>query len=275
MNKHILLSLFVMLSVCVVQAQQSSDKWRNVQQKVLAHYQKGDTMKLKAARYLLKNMPYHFTMKGTTLDKYYQEIAQINQKYKYPDCIDQYNIIYNTLGDPNKDLIKVCDTEVISAESLIKNIDSSFEEWKNGNWARHLSFDDFCEYLLPYRVGDENFEEWREELCKQYKPRIEWMKYQYDKCYSAYWAALYMNDQIKNLKFNIYAVLPKSQVENPLMVLKNMRMGECNDYAMLTAYIMRASGIPVGIDFTAPRYGGFTVSYSGTISGNQCNITLS
>jgi len=250
MNKHIILSVFVMLSVCMVQAQQSSDKWRNVQQQVLAHYQKGDTLKLKAARFLLKNMPYHFTMKGATLDKYYQEIAQINQKYKYPDCIDQFNMLYNTLGDPNKDLVKISDTEEISAESLIENIDLSFEEWKNGNWARHLSFDDFCEYLLPYRVGDENFEEWREELCKQYKPRIEWIKVEYDKCYSAYWAALYMNDQIKNLKFNIYAVLPNSQVENPLMILKNMRMGECNDYAKLTAYIMRASGIPVGIDFT-------------------------
>jgi hypothetical protein len=87
MNKHIILIVLVMLSVCTVQAQQPSDKWRNVQQKVLAHYQKGDTLKLKAARYLLRNMPYHFTMKGATLDKYYQEIAQINQKYKYPDCI--------------------------------------------------------------------------------------------------------------------------------------------------------------------------------------------
>jgi hypothetical protein len=249
MYRFLLTSLLILVG-SITYAQTSSERWRNVQQQVLSHYEKGDTLKLKAARFLLRNMPYHFTKKGETLDKYYSEISKINKEYKYPDCIAQYDILYNTLGDPNRELKKVCDTEVISAASLIKNIDLSYEEWKHGNWARHLSFDQFCEYLLPYRVGEENFEEWRDDLSKQYKPRIEWMKYQYDKCNSAYWAALYMNDQIKNLKFNIYAVLPNSEVENPLMILRNMRMGECNDYAKLTAYIMRASGIPVGIDFT-------------------------
>ena len=41
---------------------------------------------------------------------------------------------------------------VITAEYLIDNIDRAFDNWQKRPWNRSLSFEDFCEYLLPYRV---------------------------------------------------------------------------------------------------------------------------
>lgn len=31
-------------------------------------------------------------------------------------------------------------------------------------WAKDLSFEEFCEYLLPYRIGTEVLEDWQEDL---------------------------------------------------------------------------------------------------------------
>lgn len=33
--------------------------------------------------------------------------------------------------------------------------------------------DDFCEYILPYRVGDEPLEKWREAVYQKYNPMLD------------------------------------------------------------------------------------------------------
>lgn len=42
------------------------------------------------------------------------------------------------------------DLNYISADYLIHDIETAFDQWRNGEWARHLTFDEFCEWLLPY-----------------------------------------------------------------------------------------------------------------------------
>lgn len=245
--KRGLLAVCGMLLTLSVSAQ--SKNWANVRSAVLSHYAK-NPMKLKAAQFLVDNIPYHFSIEGATLNKYYDEIEKINNESAYPDCRQRISDLYSQLGDPNADTIRVYDTAMLSADFLIRNIDDAFDAWQNGRWAHQLDFDGFCEYLLPYKIGNDRIEEWRKPLKEKYLHRIDWMKDQDDKRNSAYWAALYINDQIKKQGFHIWAVLPQANAENPLQILRNMRMGECNDYAMLTAYIMRSCGIPVGIDFT-------------------------
>ncbi|WP_347280697.1 hypothetical protein [uncultured Phocaeicola sp.] len=57
--------------------------------------------------------------------------------------------------------LKIYDSQVITAEYLIENIDLAFSVWEQRPWAKHYSFDDFCKYILPYRIGDEPLESWR------------------------------------------------------------------------------------------------------------------
>lgn len=139
---------------------------------------------------------------------------------------------------------------MMPADIFFQNVDMAYADWKDGPWAGHLSFDDFCEYLLPYRVGSENIGNWRKEAREKYLHRLNWMKNEDDKSHSAYWAALYMNDQIKNNGFHIWAIPHFEGVDLPWRVLKDIHMGECEDYANLTAYVMRACGIPVAVDYT-------------------------
>ena len=57
---------------------------------------------------------------------------------------------------------KVMDAEVIDADYLAENIEYAFRAWELP-WARDVSFEDFCRYLLPYKMGNEAPERWR--LC--------------------------------------------------------------------------------------------------------------
>lgn len=38
-------------------------------------------------------------------------------------------------------------------------------------------FDDFCEFILPYKIGDEPLTEWREQLYNRYNPLLDSIRY--------------------------------------------------------------------------------------------------
>ena len=48
---------------------------------------------------------------------------------------------------------RVYDADTITADYLRENIDLAFDSW-NKPWARNVSFQDFCKYILPYRGGE-------------------------------------------------------------------------------------------------------------------------
>lgn len=126
-------------------------------EKVLRHYE-GDTLKYRAARFLIENMPHCYSYRqGGELDSvkrvrtYTNSFGQLDEKY-----------IRRWGWFDYRNLPKVYDARVITADYLIRNIDHAFAMWRKRPWNRNLSFEDFCEYLLPYRIGDEPLEEWRE-----------------------------------------------------------------------------------------------------------------
>ena len=63
-------------------------------------------------------------------------------------------------------LQKYNDIETITADFLIKNIDLAFTAWEKP-WAKHVGFDDFCEFILPYRINNEPISNWREYFYNQ------------------------------------------------------------------------------------------------------------
>ena len=56
--------------------------------------------------------------------------------------------------------VRVMDSEVVDADYLAENIEYAFMAWELP-WARDLSFEEFCRYLLPYKMGNEAPERWR------------------------------------------------------------------------------------------------------------------
>ena len=62
-------------------------------------------------------------------------------------------------GTAKFDRLKVAsDLETVTADYLIDNIDLAFKAWRAKPWAKNMSFDTFCECILPYRANREPVE---------------------------------------------------------------------------------------------------------------------
>ena len=102
-------------------------------EKVLRYYE-GDSLKYRAAVFLIENMPYHF---GYDLNN--QQIA---------DC------------------------RTLTADYLIENIELAFQVREKA-WNRDIPFADFCRYVLPYRCLYEMPSGMRRQLMETYLPRLD------------------------------------------------------------------------------------------------------
>ena len=54
------------------------------------------------------------------------------------------------------------DARSVTADFLIRHIDYVFGVWEKRPWASYYSFEDFCEFVLPYRIEREPLEFWQE-----------------------------------------------------------------------------------------------------------------
>ena len=213
--------------------------------------QSSDSLKYKAALFLIENISYHASVTSNKQDVYYSKLAEIENKYNFPMC-QQYikNLADSISMSEDAPFLRLPDESVVTSQYLIDIINDSFEKWQYGNFARHLNFAEFCECILPYKLTNERVEKWRAELFSLYKRGLESISPIDDKKYSAYWGASQINDIIKHDKIFIQNIPYIGNVNLPISVLKNLKMGTCNDYAFKAAYIMRACGVPVCVDFT-------------------------
>ena len=125
-------------------------------EKVLEHY-KDSGPKYDAACFLIKNMPgYYSYAKSSGLDSLRKIQSVIFHKKHFPRDLQDRWSKFSYKSTP-----KVYDCHAIKAEYLIENIDLAFAAWQKRPWRHSLSFDEFCEWILPYRIGDEPLENWR------------------------------------------------------------------------------------------------------------------
>ncbi len=162
-------------------------------EKVLRHYEEeGDSEKLEAARYLILNMPGHRSMTGD-----------------FAEYFDEISIALDTVGKGIEDSLRTIseryegrvgldfDILRISADYLIADIDRAFQQWREGEWARHLDFDEFCEWLLPYSVTDSHpLSDWRTEYAEYVETQIEHIGKCYDYQDDPRIAASWVNNEL-------------------------------------------------------------------------------
>ncbi|MFK2304910.1 hypothetical protein ACIXQ0_12120 [Bacteroides fragilis] len=75
--------------------------------------------------------------------------------------------VYKTCTDPPRPKI-VRDIEVITGNFLINNVEEAIKIWHRTKKFTECSFDDFCEYILPYRIGNESLSDWREQAYQKF-----------------------------------------------------------------------------------------------------------
>jgi len=226
-------------------------------EKVLAHYRQNpsDSLKYRAAVFLIENMPGHFSYKDTALLKrYYDAIdtAFINNKHL---GVDETASLLESVSSKfsNKDMTYVYDIHSITANFLIDDIERSFAIWEKSEWCTHVKFKDFCEYILPYKVAElQPLDDWKKYMENEHKGKIDTLHFCSLYENSAYFACLTVNQLLKDsLRPRI---IPEGKIKiitfaNPKSLLE-MTIGRCDEYSVLTLLVMRAKGIPVMIDHT-------------------------
>lgn len=222
-------------------------------EKVLAHYSQNiqDSLKLKAAIFLIENMQYHYSYADTAyMNRFY---AQIDSAYLFyrdkPEHIKDstYSAIIDRFPLPDK---YINDLNFITADYLIRNIDTAFASWTELDWVRHVDFDAFCEFILPYKVVEgQDLGNWRNFSLDFCNGDLENHKYCELYRYSPYKACETVNnalrDSVHPRLINKYG-LPVKKIST----LTKIPFGLCDDYNVLAIAIMRAKGIPCAIDFT-------------------------
>jgi hypothetical protein len=215
-------------------------------EKVLSHYA-GDTLKYQAACFLIANMPGHSYATYKLVDTAGTEIAFNALEYPTYDSLTKtFDSMRAKLGELDfrkKDLFE--DINTIKADFLINHIDYAFRAWREKPWAKWLSFDQFCRYVLPYRGSNEPLEDWRPYFWDKYATLPGLMKDSTDPVEAA---ALINNDIKKWFTFSeIYYYHPTDQ---GLTEMREKGYGRCEDMTNLAIFAMRANGLAVTSDYT-------------------------
>lgn len=207
-------------------------------ERVLSHY-KNDTYKYKAAIFLIVNSVYHYSLIGSDVDSIKKALSKADE-YGVIDSVDQ-----NKWKDFNfKNLTCVPDIKVLKADYLIKNIDLAFKVWKEKKWNRNLSFDDFCNYILPYRISDEVLDNWREIYHHKFNNILDSL-YNGDDALEA--ATILLKYLKSNYSYNFTWVLEYPHLGGEYLI--DNHVGKCRDACDFITYVFRSVGIPISCDY--------------------------
>ena len=216
-------------------------------QKVLNHYQESDEEKYRAACFLIKNMPFYGSyMEGNELDKYlrYFKVYATNNNKNVQEIVDS---LKQTDGEFHLySLTKRKDITEIDSAFLTNHIDWAFKVWREQPWGKNVPFDDFCEYILPYRVMDEPLTLWRESLYNQYNPLLDSLR-NTTTADDPLQAAQVVLKELSKQKYVAVSIFPEGPHVGPQIL--QWKIGDCKDLADALVYVCRALGIPCGVDY--------------------------
>lgn len=153
-----------------VPKQTQGNKWELYSTLAYYKYIDRDTLKYKAACFLIENMPYHYSQKriykdNDTLKRWLHETDSIYYSIVKGHKMDNFpwdmlrhikkahreTIEGDTLPDPVIAYNMLCDINELEFDFLTDHIDNAFRVWHESPFARNLTFEEFKEYILPYR----------------------------------------------------------------------------------------------------------------------------
>lgn len=209
-------------------------------EQVLEHY-RNDSLKLEAAKFLIRNMSYHVAI---------HERIEDPQGKPYKFDLEEGLGAHEEVLTIRMDSLLACgyrvhkemrrDIETVSAAYLIDNIDCAFEVWRKP-WARCFSFDDFCNYILPYRVANEPLCSLRGEMQRRYLHSLDSAEFT-----TPGEACLFLSGLLKDQ----YVYVGLSPTYPSVEEMDETGTSNCEGLAIYYTHVMRAVGIPVTMDCT-------------------------
>lgn len=205
--------------------------------KVINHYQNidnQDSLKLKAALFLIENMPEHGSLWSEAIDTFRQKVYSSDSLL----LMEPMNEWWRKLKINHKPEFHP-DLKYLKANFLIQNIDRAFKVWQEAPWKSEVSFDIFCRYVLPYRFETELLVDgWRDSLYNEYHPlvkEVKNVKEAYEVIHDTVWKRLLSSSSKFPHTLDVVAMM-------------HQRKAACIQRCIMLGSVMRALGIPAAID---------------------------
>lgn len=216
-------------------------------QRVLDHC-KDDSLKYRAAVFLIENLPFHSTRDASSMDaqlKLYE--LHGTGRYTPQQVLDSVTKTYGRLNP--RELKQKSDVN-ISPEYLIENIDWAFKVWREQPWGKQIPFNLFCEYILPYRVGDERLMSWRKKVYEQYNPLLDSVR-KLPQSEDPLFVSKALFDSLRKEPVYFTGLFEPSPHIGPKVV--EWHSGSCKELTDLLLYVYRAVGLPCAKDIMLMR----------------------
>lgn len=187
------------------------------------------------------NIHHSATDKSYKLDKLTQHYRDVPLKKKALYFLDS-NIKDNVSYDDQKRLRY--DSTVLNNEEIINNIDLAFASSKGLLYSKTINFNDFLEYVLPYRINTGVIADWRTQVQTDYH-RITISK-SLDR-HTLIDSINSINHHLgKIFSFGKFKGIEDSASYRGLSACKQ---GSCISMTNLAQYVYRALGLPVATDY--------------------------
>jgi len=230
----------------VREALEAAGKNRAELEKVLAHFA-DEPQRLAAARFLVANMPGHGHVLTRLADKEGKTIPF--DPLAYPDfkaalaALDALEKEHGAVDFERDGFLP--DVETITADFLIRHIDNAFEVWERSPESVRVSFDAFCNFVLPYRGSEEPVEDWLTPLSRRYAHAWRRLEQAKDPREIAHGVA---KDLRRSVRFDERFYLhPTDQSFTEML---KTGQGRCEDLTNLSTYAYRSIGVAVAADYT-------------------------
>lgn len=135
-------------------------------EKVLCHFKRNpDPLKYKAAIFLIENMPYHYSFEGSGIEQY--DSAYLVMTGKPLQMRDSaFRVILETIDFSETKYIP--DIKNLDADRLILIIDEACNTWRDSSWSKNYPEEIFLEYVLPYRIYNEQLSDWLSTVDEEF-----------------------------------------------------------------------------------------------------------
>lgn len=144
----------------------------------------------------------------------------------------------------------ILDKKYISKEKIVHNNQLAYKALLESNWKNTVSFEDYKEYILPYKLTNEIFDNWRDSLYLSHQKLIASQpvfknldsiyKYHISKTYNS------LSSKVSMRKY-----FPSEENYSWMNITKE---GDCVSRCRYAIYHLRAAGVPATYDYI-PNWG--------------------
>ena len=213
--------------------------------RTLDHFRRDpDTGKYEAAKFLIRNMDLYYFKTDPFSDQ------KVDWASKHPECNEEQL----ESGDDSLELVwqemklssrveKIRDGRHVSSDFLILHINQAFYLWENSPWSDHFTFDQFCEYFLPYKTNMGRPAFWIEEYKNKYEFVLDSSGMVPSPAETAYRVWDTIQSHFRGYYLKLRRHLSADEMDNTLT-------GDCLILADWLGYIFKSVGLPVANIYT-------------------------